>query len=180
MRNFQLMEEDNRTPDKDPDEDSVLLFYKGISGSCLTLQGATKEGGEVEGGRREREEKCRERQRRWSEEIKRRRDHLKRLHPLHQHSGKLTFILIFFTPSAGFQTPESVRVNLLVKAFFGAVTSAHAFLQPWRDFHPMRSYLLCEEPELKAINKYVTALITARSAYNTFIDMRCRQAWILP
>lgn len=149
---------ENKKPDKDREEDPVLLFYKGISGSCLTLQGATKEGGEAEGGKREREEKCRDRQRRWSEEIKRRRDHLNRLHPPHQHSGKLTFILIFFTPSADYQTSESVRVNLLVKAFFGAVTSAHAFLQPSRDFHPMRSHLLCEEPELKAIiNNYVTA-----------------------
>lgn len=53
------MTEDKRL-DKDREDDSVLFFYKGISGSALTLQGATKEGVEAEGGRREREEKCRE------------------------------------------------------------------------------------------------------------------------
>lgn len=115
LRNFQPIREDKK-PGKDREEDAVLLFYKGICGSCLTLQGATKEGGEEEGWKREREEKCRGRQRRWSEEIKGRGDHLKRLHPLHQHSGKLIFI--FFAPSAGFQTPGSVRVNLPVKAVF--------------------------------------------------------------
>lgn len=81
-------------------------------------------------------------------------------------------------PSAGFLTPAW---TCSLRRFLTQWRQRTPFLQPWRDFHPMRSHLRREGPELKAIiNKNLAALIAAWSADSTCIDRDCRKAWVLP